>query len=325
MQAVCTAPCTLHPAPCPTLRPPPPHLLRPLLPLHPLPPAAPSVPSLHPLLLYTSAPSAPLQDGENRLEAENTLRERDAQAALETGKTATPLRAASVADTFSNSEFNTRLNGLDPDSPCAPARGVRPPALAPRLRHRLLLSPGSPSPPPPPLPPPPPPPPPLPAPSARYLPSPFHPPNRYVTQRPQQAYFWYKTSEGALERRDAGRHAQTPHTPHTPPLAVPETRLLRLRPCAFWGRAWQLRAARRSQGGESGHKAPSPCLGRSSQPPLKSPIPRPLPMPLPMQVGEPLAEIDPTLSCGKFRSSEWLERQRPEWSSALVQRAAAEP
>lgn len=122
-----------------------------------------------------------VQDGENRLEAENTLRERDAQAALETGKTATPLRAASVADTFSNSEFNARLNGLDPDSP-------------------------------------------------------------YVTQRPQQAYFWYKTSEGALERRD---------------------------------------------------------------------------------VGEPLAEIDPTLSCGKFRSSEWLERQRPEWSSALVQRAVA--
>ena len=42
-----------------------------------------------------------------------------------------------------------------------------------------------------------------------------------------------------------------------------------------------------------------------------------------MQVGEPLAEIDPTLSCGKFRSSEWLERQRPEWSPALVQLAAA--
>ena len=133
---------------------------------------------LTPLHLFTSTP---LQDGENRLEAENTLRERDAQAALETGKTATPLRAASVADTFSNSEFNARLNGLDPDSP-------------------------------------------------------------YVTQRPQQSYFWYKTSEGAIERRDAG---------------------------------------------------------------------------------EPLAEIDPTLSCGKFRSSEWLERQRPEWSPALVQRAAA--
>ena len=99
------------------------------------------MPSLHPLHLYTPAPSAPLQDGENRLEAENTLRERDAQAALETGKTGTPLRAASVADTFSNSEFNARLNGLDPDSPCAPHSGVRPSALALSLSHLLLLSP----------------------------------------------------------------------------------------------------------------------------------------------------------------------------------------
>ena len=89
----------------------------------------------------TPVPSAPLQDGENRLEAENTLRERDAQAALETGKTGTPLRAASVADTFSNSEFNARLNGLDPDSPCAPHSGVRPSALALSLSHLLLLSP----------------------------------------------------------------------------------------------------------------------------------------------------------------------------------------
>ena len=84
-----------------------------------------------PLHLYTYTP---LQDGENRLEAEKKLQELDAQAAFATGKTGTPLRAASVADTFSNSEFNARLNGLDPDSP-------------------------------------------------------------YVTQRPQQAYFWYKTSE----------------------------------------------------------------------------------------------------------------------------------
>ena len=96
-------------------------------------------------------------------------------------------------------------------------------------------------------PPPPPLPPPLPPPSALYLPSLSIVVTRYVTQRPQQAYFWYKTSEGALERRDAGRHAQTAHAPLMPPLAaaVPE-----LGSCAFWGRARRLRAARRSQGGE---------------------------------------------------------------------------
>ena len=121
-----------------------------------------------------------MQDGEARLGAEKALRAEEAEAALATGRTDT-LRAASVSDQFSNSEFNARLNGLDPKSP-------------------------------------------------------------YVTQRPQQNYFWYKTSEGALERRDAG---------------------------------------------------------------------------------EPLAEIDPSLSCGKFRSVEWLERQRPEWPPALVRRAAA--
>ena len=37
-----------------------------------------------------------VQDGEQRLQEEKTLRERDAQAALATGKATTPLRAASV-------------------------------------------------------------------------------------------------------------------------------------------------------------------------------------------------------------------------------------
>ena len=44
-----------------------------------------------------------VQDGEQRLQEEKTLRERDAQAALATGKAGTPLRAASVAGSFSNS------------------------------------------------------------------------------------------------------------------------------------------------------------------------------------------------------------------------------
>ena len=30
------------------------------------------------------------------------------------------------------------------------------------------------------------------------------PKSPYVTQRPQQSYFWYKLSEGEVERRDAG-------------------------------------------------------------------------------------------------------------------------
>ena len=58
--------------------------------------------------------------------------------------------------------------------------------------------------------------------------------------RPQQSYFWYKTSEGEVERRDAG---------------------------------------------------------------------------------EPLAVVDPTLSCGKFRSADWVAANRPEWPAILARRA----
>ena len=32
----------------------------------------------------------------------------------------------------------------------------------------------------------------------------MYPKSPYVTQRPQQGYFWYKTSEGEVERRDRG-------------------------------------------------------------------------------------------------------------------------
>ena len=51
-----------------------------------------------------------VQDGEQRLQEEKTLRERDAQAALATGKATTPLRAASVAGSFSNSSPNPNTN-----------------------------------------------------------------------------------------------------------------------------------------------------------------------------------------------------------------------
>ena len=57
-----------------------------------------------------------------------------------------------------------------------------------------------------------------------------------MTQRPQSSYFWYKTSEGEIERRDAGN---------------------------------------------------------------------------------PLAVVDLTLSCAKFRDGEWLAANRPEWPAAL--------
>ena len=33
--------------------------------------------------------------------------------------------------------------------------------------------------------------------------------------------------------------------------------------------------------------------------------------------GLPLVEVDPTLSCAKFRSDEWLTKNRPEWPSKL--------
>lgn len=62
------------------------------------------------------------------------------------------------------------------------------------------------------------------------------PQSPYVTQRPQSSYFWYKTSEGEVERRDEGNA---------------------------------------------------------------------------------LAEVDPTLSCVKFRSPDWLKENRPEWPPNL--------
>merc|ERR1711939_239372 len=68
------------------------------------------------------------------------------------------------------------------------------------------------------------------------------PNNPYVTQRPQQSYFWYKTSEGDLERRDPG---------------------------------------------------------------------------------VPLAKVDATLSCSKFRSADWLQANRPEWPRTLVDEVGA--
>ena len=34
-------------------------------------------------------------------------------------------------------------------------------------------------------------------------------------------------------------------------------------------------------------------------------------------VGTPLAEIDAGLSCARFRSAEWLAKERPEWPPAL--------
>jgi len=62
------------------------------------------------------------------------------------------------------------------------------------------------------------------------------PQSPYVTQRPQQGFFWYKTGEGEIERRDPGL---------------------------------------------------------------------------------PLVEVDPTLSCYKFRSTDWLQQNRPEWPPNL--------
>jgi len=68
------------------------------------------------------------------------------------------------------------------------------------------------------------------------------PKSPYVTQRPQQGYFWYKTSEGEVERRDRG---------------------------------------------------------------------------------VALAEVDATLSCAQFRTSAWLNDNRPEWAPTLVRKTTA--
>lgn len=86
-------------------------------------------------------------DGEARIEEEARLQAAEAEQARATGRADT-LRASSVASLplgalSPNSDFNARLNGLDPQSP-------------------------------------------------------------YVTQRPGTSYFWYKTGEGEVERRDAG-------------------------------------------------------------------------------------------------------------------------
>lgn len=74
------------------------------------------------------------------------------------------------------------------------------------------------------------------------------PQSPYVTQRPNTNYFWYKTSEGEIERRDPGNAPVT---------------------------------------------------------------------------------VDLTLSCGKFRTAEWLAQNRPEWPptlrTAVVEYAAAVP
>jgi len=88
-----------------------------------------------------------VQDGMARKEEEETLRAADAKRADETGRIeqqrASSVAAQPLGPLTPNSDFNARLNGLDPQSP-------------------------------------------------------------YVTQRPQSSYFWYKTSEGDIERRDAG-------------------------------------------------------------------------------------------------------------------------
>ena len=68
------------------------------------------------------------------------------------------------------------------------------------------------------------------------------PKSPYVTQRPQQGYFWYKTSEGEVERRDGG---------------------------------------------------------------------------------VALAQVDPSLSCVRFRTADWLGTNRPEWPPQLVEKTAA--
>ena len=65
------------------------------------------------------------------------------------------------------------------------------------------------------------------------------PSSPYLTQRPGQAYFWYKEGEGSIERRD---------------------------------------------------------------------------------VGNSLAEVDSSLSCARFRDSEWVSRERPEWPDNLRSR-----
>lgn len=83
-----------------------------------------------------------MRDGTARLEEERELAAADAKRADESGR-AEAQRASSVAAQPLNSDFNARLNGLDPQSP-------------------------------------------------------------YVTQRTQSRYFWYKTSEGDIERRDPG-------------------------------------------------------------------------------------------------------------------------
>ena len=125
-----------------------------------------------------------VQDGVARREEERALRAAEAQA--DQAGVATTLRASSVADQplgplTPNSDFNAKLNGLDPKNP-------------------------------------------------------------YVTQRPQQGYFWYKTSEGEVERRDRG---------------------------------------------------------------------------------VPLATVDETLSCGRFRTAEWIGANRPEWPPALVEKTTS--
>lgn len=115
-----------------------------------------------------------VQDSIARQEEEKKLREADLKKSLKEGRSSMQ-KASSVANNPANSDFNARLNGMDPQSP-------------------------------------------------------------YVTQRVQSNYFWYKIGESDVERRDPGN---------------------------------------------------------------------------------PLAAPDPQLSCIKFRDSEWLENNRPEWPPNL--------
>jgi len=39
--------------------------------------------------------------------------------------------------------------------------------------------------------------------------------------------------------------------------------------------------------------------------------------------GNELAQIDPSLSCAKFRDPDWAKQARPEWPPVLVQRVKA--
>jgi hypothetical protein len=112
-------------------------------------------------------------DAVQRQDDELALQRADAERAEARGREDAPLRAPSVAGNIFNTAPLAKLNGMDPESPC-----VRPRSRRPNLLVGLTVGGGG-------------------------LAWRMHT-YSFVTQRPQSGYFFYKTGEGSVERRDSG-------------------------------------------------------------------------------------------------------------------------